>query len=106
MENHHNNRKRLPKPRTKLEPSFYEIKVQGQLGQEWSKWFDGMTLTAIDDRETGVECTIISGLVEDQPALHGLLNKIRDLNLLLISVRKYIPGSDRVEDISDIPESS
>ncbi len=104
MQNHHNNNgKRLPRPKTKLDTSFYQIKVQGQLSQEWSKWFEGMTLTSSEDSESGVEYTTISGLVVDQPALHGLLNKIRDLNLSLISVRKFIPGSDTVEEVSDIP---
>ncbi len=102
MKNHNINGRRLRRSNTISEPTFYEIKVQGLLSQEWSKWFEGMTLTAVEDRATGVEFTIISGLVEDQPALHGLLNKIRDLNLPLISVRKSIPGSDTVEEISDI----
>lgn len=73
---------------TKSEAIYYEIKVQGQLSPMWSEWFEGMMLSSIVDRESGLEYTIIAGLVVDQPALHGLLNKIRDLNLPLISVHR------------------
>lgn len=68
-------------------PVFYEIKVQGQLDPRWSQRFEGMTLAHAENGESGVACTLIAGPVIDQPALHGLLAKIRDLNLTLISVR-------------------
>jgi hypothetical protein len=60
----------------------YQIKVEGQLNSLWTHWFEGM---AIDyDGET----TVLTGPVADQSALHGLLHRIRDLNLTLISVNK------------------
>ncbi len=71
---------------------FYEIKIQGQLDPQRSKWFKGMTLTYIEDGESGFACTLIAGPVIDQPALHGLLTIVRDLNLTLISIRRFIPG--------------
>jgi hypothetical protein len=80
-------------------PVFYEIKVQGQLDPLWSRWFEGMTLTHVENGEGGVGCTLISGPVIDQPALHGLLTKIRDLNLTLVSVRRCIHGSSTLEEV-------
>ena len=61
----------------------YEIKIKGQLDSHWSEWFDGLAMTY-----DGHGHTILSGPVADQAALHGLLNKIRDMNLVLISVNR------------------
>ena len=63
-------------------PARYEIRVEGVLGEEWSAWFDGLQV-ASDGGET-----VISGAITDQPALHGLLNRIRDLGISLISVHR------------------
>jgi hypothetical protein len=68
-------------------PGRYEIRVQGHLGSRWAAWFDGLTLTHGSDGTT-----IIHGPVADQAALHGLLQKIRDLGLPLISVNHAAPG--------------
>jgi hypothetical protein len=62
----------------------YQIKLQGRLDAGWSNWFDGMTLTF--ENENGSPVTALTGAVADQAALHGLLSKISDLNLTLISV--------------------
>lgn len=70
-------------------PEFYEIWVQGELGSQWAQWFEGMKLSVEKD-ERGSACTMIAGPVADQPALHGLLIKVRDLNLKLISVRRIV----------------
>ena len=67
-------------------PARYEIRVAGLLDSRWSAWFDGLQVS--DDGEE----TVISGLLTDQPALHGLLAKIRDLGLCLISVRRLDTG--------------
>ena len=59
----------------------YEIRLRGRLDPRWSAWFDGMTLTTADDGTT-----TLRGPVTDQAALHGLLARIRDLGLPLLSV--------------------
>ncbi len=64
------------------EPLVYEIRLKGHLDEEWSDWFDGMTITLEDTDET-----LLTGPVVDQAALHGLLKKVRDLGLTLISVQ-------------------
>lgn len=61
----------------------YEIRVKGHLDARWSDWFDGLTFTQASDGTT-----VIRGLVIDQTALHGLLRKVRDLGLPLISVTR------------------
>jgi hypothetical protein len=63
-------------------PARYEIRVDGVLDDRWADWFGGLRVTS-----DGAQ-TIISGPLPDQPALHGLLVKIRDLGLSLISVRR------------------
>ena len=62
-------------------PGRYEIRLKGHLDTRWAAWFDGLTLTHDSDGTI-----IIHGLVADQAALHGLLQKVRDLGLPLISV--------------------
>jgi hypothetical protein len=63
----------------------YRIKLRGRLGPEWSDWFDQMAIST-----EGGE-TILSGPLADQAALHGLLIRIRDLNLTLLSVERIEP---------------
>ena len=58
-----------------------EIRVKGQIDEHWSEWFDDLTITHTDQNET-----VLTGLVVDQAALHGLLAKVRDLGLPLVSV--------------------
>ena len=64
-------------------PSLYHIRVQGILDEKWSDWFDGFAITPQADDET-----LLAGPVADQAALHGLLAKIRDLGLPLLSVKR------------------
>ncbi len=66
---------------------LYEIKIAGPLEEHWQQWFEGMKLEIRQDAEDGTTYTVITGPVRDQPALHGLLATVRDLNLTLISVR-------------------
>jgi hypothetical protein len=68
-------------------PAHYEIRVEGVLDRRWAAWFGSLHV------ETDGTQTVISGLLTDQPALHGLLTRIRDLGLCLISVRR-LPGSE------------
>lgn len=64
-------------------PSLYEICVEGQLTDRGSEWFAGLTLT-----QTEAGDTLLSGPVADQAALHGLLARIRDLNLTLVALKR------------------
>lgn len=64
-------------------PVQYEIRVEGHLGARWAAWFNGLSLTSEDDGTT-----VLQGSVVDQAALHGLLNKLRDLGIPLLSLRQ------------------
>lgn len=64
-------------------PYKYEIRIEGKLTDRWSDWFDGLTI----HHDTSEE-TVLSGMLPDQAALFGLLMKIHDLNLVLISVSR------------------
>ncbi len=68
----------------------YQIKVQGRLTEGWSDWFDDMTVD-IEQIASGPTITILTGIVQDQAALHGLLNRIRDLSIPLLSVQLVNP---------------
>lgn len=87
-------------PDNQYPPELYEILVQGHLDSLWGQWFEGMTLSSVENGESGVACTLIAGQVADQPALHGLLIKIRDLNLKLLSVRRISPQTKLSKEIS------
>ena len=71
-------------------PAQYEIRVAGVLGDRWAAWFDDLQISGEGEE------TVIRGLLADQPALHGVLTKIRDLGLCLISVRRLDVGQPRV----------
>jgi hypothetical protein len=64
-------------------PEHYEIRIRGHLDQCWSDWFAGLEVTHLPGNET-----LLAGSLPDQAALHGLLERIRDLNLALISVSR------------------
>ena len=67
-------------------PAWYEIRVAGVLDSRWAAWFNGLQVSRHGEE------TAISGLLADQPALHGVLTKVRDLGLCLISVRRLDTG--------------
>jgi hypothetical protein len=79
--------------------SQYEIRVQGRLGRRWDAWFDGLDLTTEDDGTT-----VIRGPVVDQAALHGVLQKLRDLGIPLVSLEAISQGSPNDDtDLTDDP---
>lgn len=63
------------------QPVVYQIRIKGHLGRQWTDWFGGLTITLENNGET-----LLSGTVVDQAALHGLLKKVRDLGMPLVSV--------------------
>jgi hypothetical protein len=69
----------------------YEIRLKGHLEARWVEWFDGLTITL---EENGI--TLLSGPVADQSALHGLLKKVRDVGLPLLSVNSIEPDTKEV----------
>ncbi len=73
------------------QPAFYTIRVRGQLDKSWADWFGGLTLTP---QAAGQE-TLLCGRVVDQAALHGILGKLHDLNLILLSLVR-VEGHEEV----------
>ncbi len=69
------------------QPMVYQIRIKGHLGRQWTDWFGGLTITLEDNGET-----LLTGPVVDQAALHGLLKKVRDLAMPLVSVSPVTPG--------------
>ncbi len=78
------------------QPTVYQIRIKGQLGRQWTDWFEGLTLTALDNGET-----LLTGSVVDQAALHGLLRKVRDLGMPLLSVIRVTPGQADASDVNE-----
>ena len=76
------------------QPVFYQIRIKGHLGQQWTEWFESLTITLGEDGDT-----LLTGPVVDQAALHGLLKKVRDLGLPLVSV---IPVEHGPADTSNV----
>ena len=75
------------------QPPVYQIRLRGQLGPGWTEWFGGMTITLEDNGDA-----LLTGPVEDQAALHGLLRKVRDLGMPLISVIRVEPSEADASD--------
>ena len=95
----------MSQPPKRAMPAGYQLRVDGHLDNHWSGWFDDLTLTQQSDGTTS-----LSGVVSDQAALHGLLMKIRDLGITLISVEPMDPSDEgaRIEsgEASPAPRTS
>ena len=68
------------------QPMIYQIRIKGHLSQQWASWFEALTITLEEDGNT-----LLTGPVVDQAALHGLLKKVRDLGIPLLSVNRVNP---------------
>lgn len=79
------------------QPMVYQIRITGHLGSQWTGWFGGVTITLEDNGDT-----LLTGPVVDQAALHGLLRKVRDLGIPLVSVNRVEPASQ----MSQMPKSN
>ena len=79
--------------RTFDQPATYRIRVQGRLDPQWSDWFDGFTIVVGPEDQT-----LLTGRVADQPALHGLLAKLRNLTLPLLLVERVEVDTGRRTD--------
>ena len=76
--------------------TVYQIRIKGHLGHQWTDWFEGLTITLEENGDT-----LLTGLVSDQAALHGLLKKVRDLGLPLLSVNSVgVDGQDTSKQIT------
>ncbi len=75
---------------TETSSTTYEIRIAGHLSPQWANWFEGLTVTLEEDGNT-----LLAGPLDDQSALHGLLKKIRDLGLPLLSVNQVPPLESR-----------
>jgi len=76
------------------ESMVYQIRLKGHLGSQWTDWFGGLTITLEDNGDT-----LITGPVVDQAALHGLLKKVRDLGMPLISVNRVKSDQGDAPDV-------
>lgn len=72
------------------QPPIYQIRIRGHLGSRWAGWFTNMSITLEDNGDT-----LITGPVVDQAALHGLLKRVRDLGMPLVSVNRLDPDENR-----------
>ena len=68
------------------QPMIYQIRIKGQLERRWIEWFGEVTITSEENGDTLLTCSVV-----DQAALHGLLKKVRDLGMPLISVNRVEP---------------
>ncbi len=87
----------LPNPKPDpSRPTIYQIRIKGHLGPEWTDWFGGLTVTLAENGET-----VLTGPVVDQSALYGVLKRIRDLGMTLLSVSPVEP--DETVEIHESP---
>jgi hypothetical protein len=76
-------------------PLVYQIRIKGHLGPRWADWFEGLTITREDNGDT-----LLTGPVLDQAALHGLLRKVRDVGLPLVSINRVAPGQADASEVT------
>jgi hypothetical protein len=74
----------------------YQIRVHGHLGQQWTEWFEGLTITLEENGDT-----LFTGAIADQAALYGLLRKVRDVGMTLLSINRLKPGELVSTDVTE-----
>ena len=77
------------------QPMVYQIRVRGHLGPQWTDWFDGLEINPEEEGDT-----LLTGLVADQAALYGLLRKVRDLGLVLLTLQYIEPNLAEASEAS------
>ena len=80
--------------RDPVQPMIYQIRIKGRLSRKWADWFEGLDITDLDNGET-----LLSGPVVDQAALYGVLRKVRDVGMPLLSVVCLKPGWIKASDV-------
>ena len=83
------------------QPMVYQIRIKGHLGREWTDWFEGLTITALDNGET-----LLTGPVVDQAALYGVLKKVRDVGMPLLSVNRVQADQAETPDVKQSIEKN
>lgn len=83
--------------RVRDQPKVFQIRIQGHLSRQWTDWFEGLTITLEEDGNT-----FLSGHVVDQSALHGILKKIRNLGMPLLSVNSIDPNQATGTDADQV----
>jgi hypothetical protein len=83
------------------QPTVYQIRIKGHLGRQWTDWFGGLSIMLDDNGDT-----LLTGSVVDQAALHGVLRKVRDLGMPLLSVNRVEPGQADGSDVKEYCEAS
>jgi hypothetical protein len=78
------------------QPVVYQIRIKGHLGLQRTDWFEGLTITLEEDGNT-----LMTGPLVDQAALHGILKKVRDLGMPLLSVNSSGPGTRSIREVAD-----
>lgn len=78
------------------QPMVYQIRLEEHIDRQWTDWFEGLAITLEDNSDT-----LLTGQVVDQAALHGLLKKVRDLGLTLVSVIRVGPGQTQGLDAQE-----
>ena len=78
------------------QPMIYQIRIKGHLGREWEDWFEGLIITLEDNGET-----LLNGPVVDQAALYGVLRKVRDVGMPLLSVVCVKPDQADASDVNE-----
>ena len=81
------------------QPGIYQIRIRGHLGTQWMDWFDGLSITLKENGDT-----LLTGRVIDQAALHGILKKVRDLGMPLLSVNSVDPDQTGLADIDQVKD--